>query len=157
MTKKITLWIVIGGIAALLIVAFGAKNSLNNFISENMKDLIADETVVSLEELIATKYNYTKNGLDYEFTILEFGSTDCTICKQMETELGKIKRSKSNKINVVFLNTNYLENQNFVKFYGISAIPMQVMLNKNGVEFFKHYGFISAEDMIEKTTTYKLN
>lgn len=157
MTKKIILWIVIGGIAALLIVAFGAKNSLNNFISENMKDLIADETVVSLEELIATKYNYTKNGLDYEFTILEFGSTDCTICKQMETELGKIKRSKSNKINVVFLNTNYLENQNFVKFYGISAIPMQVMLNKNGVEFFKHYGFISAEDMIEKTTTYKLN
>lgn len=157
MTKKIILWIVIGGIAALLIVAFGAKNSLNNFISENMKDLIADETVVSLEELIATKYNYTKNGLDYEFTILEFGSTGCTICKQMETELGKIKRSKSNKINVVFLNTNYLENQNFVKFYGISAIPMQVMLNKNGVEFFKHYGFISAEDMIEKTTTYKLN
>jgi thioredoxin 1 len=157
MTKKITLWIVIGGIAALLIVAFGAKNSLNNFISENMKDLIADETVVSLEELIATKYNYTKNGLDYEFTILEFGSTGCTICKQMETELGKIKRSKSNKINVVFLNTNYLENQKFVKFYGISAIPMQVMLNKNGVEFFKHYGFISAEDMIEKTTTYKLN
>jgi thiol-disulfide isomerase/thioredoxin len=157
MTRKILIWIVFGGMAILLIVAYINKNSLNNFISENMKDLISDETVVSVEELIETKYNYVKNGLDYEYTLLEFGSTGCTICKQMETELGKIRRSKSSKINVIFFNTSYPENQNFVKFYGISAIPMQVMLDKNGVEFFKNYGFISAEDMIEKTAVHSLN
>ena len=150
------MWIVFGGMAILLIIAFINKNSLNNFISENMKDLIGDETAVSVEELIDTKYNYTINGLDYEYTLLEFGSTGCTICKQMEAELGKVRRSKSSKINVIFLNTNYPENQNFVKFFGISAIPMQVMLDKNGVEFFKHYGFISAEDLIERTTQHSL-
>ncbi len=155
MTRKILLWILFGGMAILLVIAFFNKNTLNDFISENMKDLTESETD-SVAELIDSKYNYSENGLNYEFTILEFGSTGCTICKQMETELGKVRKSKSSKINVIFLNTNYPENQDFVKFFGISAIPMQVMLDKNGIEFFKHYGFISAEDMVEKTMEYSL-
>lgn len=156
MTKRILLWMAFCGMIILLIIAYMSKNPLNDFISENMKDLMGDKSVVSVEELIDLKYNYTKNDLDYEFSILEFGSTGCTICKQMETELDKIRKWKSGKINVIFLNTNYPENNNFVKYFGISAIPMQVMLDKNGIEFFKNYGFISAEDMIEKTTEHSL-
>jgi thiol-disulfide isomerase/thioredoxin len=156
MTKRILLWMAFCGMIILLIIAYMSKNPLNDFISENMKDLMGDKSVVSVEELIDLKYNYTKNDLDYEFSILEFGSTGCTICKQMETELEKIRKWKPGKINVIFLNTNYPENNNFVKYFGISAIPMQVMLDKNGIEFFKNYGFISADDMIKKTTEHSL-
>lgn len=155
MTRKILLWILFGGMGILLVIAFFSRNALNDFISENMKDLTGSENN-SVAELIDSKYNYSDNGLNYEFTILEFGSTGCTICKQMETELGKVRKSKSSKVNVIFLNTNYPGNQNFVKYFGISAIPMQVMLDKNGIEFFKHYGFISADDMIKKTMEYSL-
>lgn len=155
MTRKILLWILFGGMAILLVIAFFNKNALNDYISENMKDLSESETD-SVAELIDVKYNYSENGLNYEFTLLEFGSTGCTICKQMEPELDLVRKSMSSKINVIFLNTNYPETQKFIKYFGISAIPMQVMLDKNGIEFFKHYGFISADDMIKKTMEYSL-
>jgi hypothetical protein len=34
---------------------------------------------------------------------------------------------------------------------------MQILLDKQGNEFFRNYGFISAEDLIEKTAEYKSN
>jgi len=151
MARKIIIWIVFGGMALLIILAYLNKNTLNKFISEKMKEHIDSEIVLSAEEHIESKFNYSKNALNYEFTLLEFGSTGCTICKQMEGELNKIRRSKSHNINVVFLNTTYHENQNLITYFGIAAIPMQVLLDKNGTEIFKHYGFISAEDLIAKT------
>lgn len=156
MTRKIILWIVFGGMAILLFFAHMYRDTLSDFISDNMKDLTESE-VISVAELIDSKYNYAKSGLDYEFTLLEFGSTGCTVCKKMVTELGKVRKSRSSKINVVFFDINHPENQNFIKYFGISAVPMQIILDKNGVEFFKNYGFISAEDMIGKTTEYKSN
>lgn len=151
MARKIFIWLIFGGMAILLIVAFINKNVLNDFISNEMKKMVDTETNFTAEELIDSKYNYEKNGLNYEFTLLEFGSTGCAICKRMESELNKIKKSNSNNINVVFLNTMHPENQTMVKYLGIAAIPMQVLLDKNGNEFFKHYGFISAEDLVGKT------
>jgi hypothetical protein len=37
-----------------------------------------------------------------------------------------------------------------MKYYGISAIPMQIILDKQGTEFYRHYGFISSNDLISK-------
>jgi len=135
----------------MLIICFFNKNKVYDFISEKMEEHVNTETTVTAKEFINTNYNYSNNDLNYEFTLLEFGSTGCKICKQMEGELNKIRRSKSKNINVVFLNTTYHENQILVTYYGIAAIPMQVLLDKNGNEIFKHYGFISAEDLIAKT------
>ncbi len=157
MIKKNQIWFFFGSLIFIFFIAFMSKNSLNNFISDKMKVLNGKDTDSNVEEIIGTNYNYTKNGLNFEYTLLEFGSTGCTICKQMETELEKIRKSGTSKINVIFLNTTYPENQKFVKFYGISAIPMQVILDKNGIEIFKHYGFISAEDIIKETLTLNEN
>jgi thioredoxin 1 len=157
MARKNSLWIVFGGMAVLLFAAFLLKGALNDLISVNMAKSTSEETLVSVKEIIDSNYNYSKNGMDYEYTLLEFGSTGCAVCKQMETEIGKVKASKSSKINVIFLNTNHPENQEFVKYFGISAIPMQVILDKTGAEFFKHYGFISAEELIKKTAQHKSN
>ncbi|HSH20371.1 MAG TPA: thioredoxin family protein [Draconibacterium sp.] len=151
MARKILVWLIFGGMAIVFILAYLNKNVLNDFISIQMKKMTDTETNLTAEELVDSKYNYEKNGLNYEFTLLEFGSTGCTICKRMEGELAKIKSSNPNSINVAFLNTTQPENQNLVKYFGIAAIPMQVLLDKNGTEFFKHYGFISAEDLIAKT------
>lgn len=151
MAKKILIWIVFGSMAVLLILGYFNKNSLNDFISKQMKAQAETETILSSKELINSKYNYSENGKNYEYTLLEFGSTGCAICKQMEDELEKIRKSNLENINVVFLNTIHPENQNMVKYFGIAAIPMQVLLDKSGKEFFKNYGFISAEDLIAKT------
>ena len=52
--------------------------------------------------------------------------------------------------NVVFPNILKPENQNLTKLFGIADIPTQVLLDKNGKEFFRHTGFYSTEDLEQK-------
>jgi len=137
---------------ALLMIALFNKNSINHFISEKMKEQTDIETTRFVQEFIKTEYNYTINNLEYEFTLLEFGSNSCVPCKQMEPVLEEIRKSERVKVNVVFLNTMKPENLSLMKYFGISAIPMQILLDKQGKEFYRHYGFISANDLMTKTS-----
>ncbi len=131
----------------LLIVGFLSKSTLNNFISQKMKEQMGAETTFSVEKQIDTKYNYLQNKQNFEFTLIEFGSTGCTLCKQMEPVLEEIRKLEKPKVNVVFLNIMHPENLSMMKYFGISAVPMQILLEKTGKEFFRHYGFISVEKL----------
>ena len=115
-----------------------------------MKEQSGTENKLIVEKLIDSKYNYTKNNQNYDFTLIEFGSTGCTICKQMEPVLEEIRKTEKPKVNVVFLNIMHPENLSMMKYFGISAVPMQILLDKSGKEFYRHYGFISAEELIRK-------
>jgi len=148
--KKVWTFIFAVFLLVLLIIGFLSRTSLNNFISKKMKEQANTENTVSVEKLIDSNYNYSKNDLKYEFTLLEFGSKGCVPCKQMEPVLEEIRNTEKAKVNVVFLNIMQPENLSMMKYYGISAIPMQILLDKQGKEFFRHYGFISAEDLIMK-------
>ena len=148
--KKILPFIITAFFVVLLIVGFLSKTTLNNFISQKMKEQAGADATLSLEKQIDTKYNYLQNKLIFEFTLLEFGSTGCAICKQMEPVLEKIRNSEKPKVNVVFLNIMHPENQTMMKYYGISAVPMQILLDKQGKEFFRNYGFISTKDLLAK-------
>lgn len=148
--KKVLPFIIAAFFVILLIVGFLSRTTLNNFISQKMKEQAGTETTISVEKQIETKYNYLQNKQNFEFTLLEFGSTGCTICKQMEPVLEEIKKSEKPKVNVVFLNIMHPENQSIMKYYGISAVPMQILLDRQGKEFFRNYGFISAEEVITK-------
>ncbi|TNF42631.1 MAG: thioredoxin [Bacteroidetes bacterium] len=143
--------ITISGIIFLVVLLLG-RNSLNDFISEKMKVQVDAETSLSVEKEINTLYNYTHNSKDYEFTLLEFGSTGCTVCKQMEPVLEEIRNSEKPKVNVVFFNIMHPENLAMMKYFGISAVPMQILLDKTGKEFFRHYGFIGSDDLIALMT-----
>jgi thioredoxin 1 len=68
----------------------------------------------------------------------------------MEPVLEEIRNLEKPKVNVVFLNIMQPENLSIMKYYGISAIPMQILLDKQGKEFFRHYGFISTEELMKK-------
>lgn len=152
MFKRIFWTVIIVSFFVVLIFGYFQKDNLNRFISEKMQEQTTAREFISGEVLIDSLYNYVQNGLNYKFTLLEFGSTGCTICKQMEPILEEVRTSKSAKINVVFLNTMYPENQSLVKYFGISAIPMQVLLDNQGNTFFKHYGFISTQEILSKTS-----
>lgn len=148
--KKILPFIIAAFFVILLIVGFLSRTTLNNFISQKMKEQTSTETALSVEKQLETKYNYLQNKQNFEFTLIEFGSTGCTICKQMEPVLEEIKKSEKPKVNVVFLHIMHPESQSMMKYYGISAVPMQILLDKQGKEFFRHYGFISAEELQTK-------
>ena len=145
--KKIWSVILTVFLLVLLIVGFLSKNTLNNFISQKMKEQVGTETTLSVEKQIDTKYNYLQNKQNFEFTLIEFGSTGCTVCKQMEPVLEEMRKLEKPKVNVVFLNIMHPENLSMMKYFGISAVPMQILLDKTGKEFFRHYGFISVEKL----------
>lgn len=146
--KKILPIVIITFSMVLLIIAFFSKNSLNNFISKQMKEQTTMVDSVSVARLIDSNYNYSTNGMNYDFTLLEFGSTGCTICKQMEPVLEEMRKLETPKVNVVFLNIMHPENLAMMKFFGISAVPMQILLDKQGKEFYRHYGFILPEKLL---------
>ncbi len=134
----------------LLVMGFIFKQDLNSLISTKIQSQAKEETSVSAQEFVQKNYNYNENGKNYDFTFLEFSSSGCTICKQMEPVLDEIRGLDKTKVNVVFLHIMKPENLNMMKFYGISAVPMQILLDKEGNEFFRHYGFISTADLLAK-------
>ena len=145
--KKIWSVILAVFLLILLIVGFFSRTTLNNFISQKMKEQAGTKTTLSVEKQIDTKYNYLQNKQIFEFTLLEFGSTGCNICKQMEPVLEEIRKQKNPKVNVVFLNIMHPENLEMMKYFGISAVPMQILLDNSGSEFFRNYGFITVEKL----------
>jgi thioredoxin-like negative regulator of GroEL len=134
----------------LLVIGILSRNTLNNFISEKMKEQATTIDSVSVEKYIELNYNYVKNESGFEFTLLEFGSGACAVCKQMEPVLEEIRQLENPKVKVVFLNIMQPENLSQMKYFGISAVPMQIVLNLEGKEIYRHYGFISSADLLSK-------
>lgn len=155
--KKYRPLLLIVPLLVLLIIAFLGRNTLNNFIAEKMRSQATGVDSLSVVQLIQSNYNYSKNRADFEFTLIEFGSTGCTVCKQMEPVLEEVRKLENPKVNVVFLNIMHPENLPQMKFFGVSAVPMQILLDKQGKEFFRHYGFISAADLVAKATIQPKN
>ena len=139
--------VVLSVVILFLLLAYANRDKLNNFISRELQEQAEKEVVLSAKEEVASKYNYAINGNNFDFTFLEFSSSGCAICKQMEPVLKEIKNSKVINVNVVFLHIMKSENQDLMKYYGISAVPMQILLNNEGKEFFRHYGFISTAEL----------
>ncbi len=152
--KKIIPFIVAVLLLGLLIFGFLQKDNLNSYISGEMQQQTSQLTRLSVEKQIQLKYNYTENGKNYAFTFLEFSSTGCISCKQMEPVLEAVRNMEQPRVNVIFMHIMKPENLPWMKYYGISAVPMQVLLNNQGKEFYRHYGFISATDLEAKFTAH---
>ncbi len=96
---------------------------------------------------IDSVYNYSLNGELFSYTFLEFGATGCSACRKMEAEMERVRIQYPAKVQVVFINVMQRPNQSLMKYFGIAAIPAQVLLDREGKVFFTHTGFISAEEL----------
>jgi thiol-disulfide isomerase/thioredoxin len=131
---------------ALLIIGFAMKDSMNNYVSRMMKSQVSPEINQSGLALVDSLYNYSGNGLAYKITFLEFGA-NCPACKRMESVMDEIRQKYPETVNVVFLNVLLPENQNLIKYFGVAAIPTQVLLDNEGKEYFRHTGTISLGEL----------
>ncbi|MBN2364291.1 thioredoxin family protein [candidate division WOR-3 bacterium] len=127
--------IVITVLAALIFLAiiFG-KNSAPN---ANQPDSVEDSSSVN------------QNSLSDSLPVLiEFGSLSCVPCKMMVPELDKMRSVCAGKLNVLFVDV--YQNPEDADRRNIRVIPTQVFLSETGEELFRHQGFFSAEDMLDK-------
>ena len=67
--------------------------------------------------------------------------------------MGELSKKYPQTVNVVFLNILNPENQILMKYFGVVAIPTQVLLGKEGKEFFWHTGYCSIEELINEIRT----
>jgi thioredoxin 1 len=133
-----------------VLMLFVFKDKLNQMASIAVKAQAGAEITSTASAFIDSAYNYFQNGLSYEYTFLEFGATGCAPCKRMEMEMAEIRIKYPDKVNVVFLNILKPESQMLMKYYGVAAIPAQVLLNGEGQEVFRHTGFYSTNDLIKQ-------
>jgi thioredoxin 1 len=134
----------------VFLIAF--KDKLTKIASGMVKAQAGSEIQNSESAFVDSAYNYTKNGLSYEVTFLEFGAKSCSACKRMETVMDEIRAKYPDRVNVVFQNVILPENQRMMKYFGVAAIPTQVLLNKEGKEFFRHTGYYSTDEIIKSLT-----
>lgn len=104
------------------------------------------------EDSIAYAFNYTLNRQPYQMTFLELGSTGCVECKKMEKVMEEVRVKYKGKVNVVFYNVR--NNKKMTKHFGITLIPVQILLDKNGKECFRHTGFYSFDELSVKFKEY---
>lgn len=147
MIKKILPFLFVIMLAAMLIFGFAMKNRINNSLSDILQQQASPEIMRSSEASVDSLYNYSVNNSDYDITFLEFGAKGCSACKRMEGVMEEIDGKYAGKVNVVFINVLLPGSQDLMKYYGIASIPTQVLLNRKGKEYFRHTGFISAEDL----------
>lgn len=145
--RQVLNWALIVLSVSFFAALFVFKDSLNDYASKMMQAQAGSQTIQSESQLIDSVYNYNNNGLPYRFTFLEFGAIGCSSCKRMERVMYKIKATYPNHVNVVFINIRLPENRKIMEYFGVVAIPTQVLLDKEGKEYFRHTGYIPAEEL----------
>ena len=147
MIKKALPWILMIVLFLFMIIGLVFKNDMNDYMSDQMLKQITPQIAEAGNTRIDSLYNYEANGKSYKITFLEFGAKGCSSCRRMEGVMEEIRGNYSHRVNVVFLNIMDAESQILMKYYGISTIPTQVLLNAEGKEYFRHTGFISSFEL----------
>lgn len=131
----------------ILLVLVGFRTRIAEFGSRQMHRLQDKTEAQLLADSIKIWFDYTRNDSTYQYTFLEFGAKGCISCKKMEQVMEDIKEKYPHTINVRFMNVTQTSSQKLTQHFGISTIPTQVILDRNGKEIFRHSGYISSEEL----------
>lgn len=147
MVKKYGFLIIMIVLVVGLLVAVFNKDLLYDYIGRQVQENVSEETQFESAKYIQQHFNYIENSEDFDLTLLEFKSQGCTICKQMEPVLSAVKSWDRAKTNVQVIQIMNPDSQELMKYFGISAVPTHVLLDKKGSEVFRKYGFISEDEL----------
>ncbi len=81
-------------------------------------------------------------------TLVDFGATGCTACDLMAPIVEQLRAQYSVQCNVLFVSVS--EEPVLSARYGVNSIPVQVLFDKEGKEFFRHIGFLPKEKIVAK-------
>jgi len=138
-------FIVLGVLFIALLFMY--KGSINNFVSKKMNERAGVTVFKSMPQFVDSAFNYEKNGEKFRVTFLEFGATGCISCRMMEKVINEVKSRYPSEIKVKFINILLPANHDLMNYFGIAAIPAQVLLDVSGKEVFRHTGYFSFDDL----------
>ncbi|HSB34903.1 MAG TPA: thioredoxin family protein [Nitrospirota bacterium] len=94
----------------------------------------------------------SKAKAEGKIVMLELGSVGCIPCEQMKPVMAKLSDSYKGKMEVIFIDVR--KDHDTARRFGVFMIPVQVFLDRDGKEFYRHMGFYSYEEiaaMLKKT------
>lgn len=80
--------------------------------------------------------------------LVDLGATKCIPCKKMAPILEELKKEFAGRLQVDFIDV--WENPKAGDEYHIKLIPTQIFFDASGKERFRHQGFFSREDILDK-------
>ena len=95
----------------------------------------------------------TEDTVKYKVTFIELGSLRCIPCQQMQLVMKSIEKKYGNQVKVIFHDVWTPEGKPYADKYNIQMIPVQILLDENGKEFFRHEGYFSEEELTKVLNT----
>lgn len=80
--------------------------------------------------------------------LVDLGAGKCIPCKMMKPVLEELKANYAETFKTEFIDV--WENAEAAKPYNINLIPTQIFYGADGKELFRHEGFFSKEDILNK-------
>jgi len=99
------------------------------------------------EESIIDKSASCDSTQAAKITFIELGSVNCVPCKMMQPVMKEIEEAYGDTVKVIFYDVWTKEDKKYAQQYKINIIPTQVFLDEKGIEFFRHQGFFSSDEI----------
>ncbi len=80
--------------------------------------------------------------------LVDLGSDKCIPCKMMAPILENLSKDYGDQFEVEVIDVR--RNRSAGELYGIRVIPTQIFYDAEGVERFRHEGFLSKEEILKK-------
>ena len=81
-------------------------------------------------------------------TMVDLGAKKCIPCKMMAPIVEKLEKEYAGRAAIVFLDV--WEDKAPAKRFGIRGIPTQLFFDKEGREVYRHMGFLSEEEIVQR-------
>jgi thioredoxin 1 len=94
-----------------------------------------------------------KKPANYKVTFIELGSVSCIPCQKMQVVMKSIEKKYGKQVNIVFHDVWTAEGKQYGEQYKIQVIPVQIFLDDNGKEFYRHEGYFPEEELIKVLNT----
>ncbi len=129
------------------VVLFAFKDKLNCFVtSYKLKN--SDVILNQSDSLIFfNQFNNINNVKPFDISLIELGGYGCKPCMRMDTVLAEIKLIFKEKININTIRVTEDRGKKAAKYFGVNAIPTQIILDKNSSEIYRHTGYISTKEL----------
>ncbi len=136
---------IIISLTVMLMLTLGSctKKDKNEVLTNSIvnKGMVSSDTVGTVE----TKTDSDKTAL--KVTFIELGSVNCAPCRMMTPVMDKVKENFPAQVDVVFYDVWTPQDAPMAQKYKIRVIPTQVFLDGDGIEYFRHEGFFSYDEL----------
>lgn len=150
--KKLNTFLIAIIIIVTLLLFFG-KEKLNCIVTNyNLRN-----NDISVNKSDSTNYLSQYNNLDnlkpFELSLIELGGFGCKPCMRMDTVLFDLGKIYGEKLNIQTIRVTDDDGKIIAKYFGVNAIPTQIIIDKKGNEVFRHTGFLSKKELQKEIKT----